>query len=279
TLAAIIPTPTPTQIPPIDGEFGDAPDETYSGLFVWDAYPGIPGMQAARFPTFYQSIFGADPYGTCFTAVGYPLFLSFSNTPPSFEADAYDLLDPDGMPNIDPFAFMCDMDSMPTGDDGTAFTFSPFTGVTIYLQGSTGYFYLLADLNQDGDWNEPNELLIANYPANLVGTPEFIPIPGGFQGVTGEVWVRAVISNIPIPNFSSTWPFWDGSLSNPAMGGEVEDYLLAIPPDTTPTPPTYTPTPTPTIPSPQLPVTTPIGITLMIAAISVMLLLIPRRNR
>jgi len=289
-LAAMAPTPTPTQPPVPDGEYGDAPDETFSGTGVWDAYPSIPGMQPAHFPTFYNSIYGVNQYGACYTIVGFPLFLSTTITPPSYEADAYDPADPDMVPNIDPFALACDMDSAPVGgDDGVIFYLTPPEGVDIWVQGfQAGYFSLLADLNQDGDWNEPNELLIADYFAAMINQAEFIPIPGGFQGTTGEVWFRAVISDIPLPNYVSTWPFWDGSFSTPGFGGEVEDYLVIIP---TPAPPTATPTglptstPTGTVPTatptggpPGVPAASTAGIALILAVLSGLLLLSVRRR-
>lgn len=288
-LAAMAPTPTPTEPPVPDGEYGDAPDETFSGVGVWDAYPAVPGMQAAHFPTFYNSIYGMDPHGACYTIIGYPLFLSTTVTPPSYENDAYDPSDPDGIPNIDPFALACDMDSAPVGgDDGVIFYVTPPEGVDIWLQGfSNGYFSLLVDLNQDGDWNEPNELLIADHNATMINQAEFIPLPGGFQGTTGEVWCRAVISDVPLANYVSTWPNWDGSFAIAGGGGEVEDYLIVIPSSATPTPTPVTPTATPTgsqptaTPTgspPQVPVTSTAGFLMIVAVFTALILFASRRQ-
>jgi serine protease len=252
-LAAITPTPTPTPTPtstptssPPFAEYGDAPDESTLGSGVWDAYPAIPGMQSTRFPTLWYSTAGAYAHGTCFMSAG--IYLSATNTVPSLELDAKDFYDPDGVPNIDPPVMASDQDDWPSGDDGVVFSFSP-PGVTITLQGMPGFFSLLGDLNRDGDWNDPGELLIDNHPASIIGGPEFIPIPSGFGSVPGEMWFRAVISSQHLGLYVPSWPVWDGSMPSYANEGEVEDYFIMIPEPVTPTAtPTPSPTPTPTQP-------------------------------
>ncbi|MCD4653913.1 S8 family serine peptidase [bacterium] len=284
-IATIVPTPTPTvtvmptatpTIPPPDGEYGDAPDETYNIPFTWDAYPGIPGMQAAHFPTVYNTSYGTDPHGACFAFVGAPPYLSQNGFVPSYELDAIDPMDPDGVPNIDPAFQNPDMDAF---DDGVIFYFTPPVGVDIFLQGSPGVFYLLADLNQDGDWNDSGELLITDWSAVMMGTAEFIPIPGGFQGTTGEIWIRTIISDMPIwPWVSTMPPVWDGSFMVPGSAGEVEDYLITVPPEPTATPTSpFTATPTGTPPQ-AIPTSSPAGLTIILLIISASIIFLKRKH-
>lgn len=287
-LAASVPTPTPTPTPvptTIPGEYGDAPDESSLPPGTWDAYPGIPGMQPARFPSRYFTSYGNDPQGTLFAFIGAPLCLSQIGMLPSAEADAYDPADPDGIPNINPITLTADQDLF---DDGVVFNVTPPESVDIYLQGGTGFFYLLADLNQDGDWNDPGELLL-EHPAALVGMMETVPIPGGFQGTIGEIWVRAVISDVPIWSFVSTMaPFWDGSMLLPGGQGEVEDYFLYIPPTVPTATPTNTavPTATPTVTIPTstptspavIPTTSRQGLGLILVLLSILIVFASRRR-
>jgi serine protease len=229
-------TPTPTMVPPV-AEFGDAPDETTLGTNVWDAYPGISGMQAARFPTLFNTVMGNQQHGACF--ITSTIYLSAANIVPSLELDAIDPFDPDGAPNINPSTLMADQDAWPAGDDGVVFSFDP-PGVTIYLQGGPGHFSLLGDLNQDGDWSDPGERLIFDHLAGMIGAPEFIPIPSGFGSATGDMWFRAVVSEHPLAVYLPPEVTWDGSLPAPGWNGEVEDYIVTI---SGPGTPTATPVP------------------------------------
>lgn len=260
------PTPTPTStptIPPPPADYGDAPDQTLAAGPGWDAYSAMPGFQAAHFPTIYNTAYSMYSHGICF--VSFSPYLSAAGVIPSLELDAIDPVDPDGVPNIDPAALIANRDAHPAGDDGIVFSFAP-EGITVYLHGSPGFLCMLADLNQDGDWNEPAELVLNNQPVAMMGGPQFIPMPGVFGMTTGHVWVRVVVSQNPL-NFPG-WPLWDGSVPGPLSNGEVEDYLIDIPGPGTPTA---------TPPTPMVPSMTNSGTLILLIALSLLLIVVARR--
>ena len=87
------------------------------------------------------------------------------------------------------------------------------------------YFSLLIDWNQNGEWNDPAEQVLVNFP-----------IPSGYQGPLsglvvpdfvigpqqGYVWARFTLTGVTVP---LAW-FGQGDFSY----GETEDYLLYISP-------------------------------------------------
>jgi hypothetical protein len=119
--------------------------------------------------------------------------------------------------------------------------------IDIWLNGNnpqlagTGFFNLLVDWNQDGDWLDVvkcdqtpvPEHVIVNFPINLVG-PGFgyigpisqypnVPIPNFQIGPKGGyVWARFTLTEIPVQ------APWDGT--GQFNDGETEDYLLYIEP-------------------------------------------------
>ncbi len=239
-LATSTPTPTPistnTPVPVIpNAEFGDAPDESYTGAGTWDAYPGIGGFQGARFPTCYNTVGAMMPYGAHHTN---PMqgYLSFAGMVPTTELDINDPGDPDTVPNLDLFTFTPDQDDngMPgPPDDGTQFTYGAAASITVFpmdISGGPVYINYLVDLNQDGDWNDPTEHVIQDFPA-AANVPVNIPLlPPGYGMITGECWVRVTATLNPITSYGILYP-WDGSVLTAFSYGETEDYILEIPPE------------------------------------------------
>ena len=241
------PSPSPSPVIPI-GDYGDAPDLSYIPLEFWDAYPGIPGYEASHFPTCFDSSYGFYPHGVHHLDPA-TAYLSFNHTAPSAEQDAVDPADPDGVPNLDLLAHTADQDDdFEPGppDDGVLFKNSePYQLLVRVYDAAEVYINYLADLNQDGDWNDPDEHIIQDVPV----PPDeafVIELPAdAYQGASGPVWVRVTATDEPLSNVLA-FP-WDGSIPTALSAGETEDYLITILPPYTPTAtPTQTPSPAPT---------------------------------
>ncbi len=264
------PTPTPTVSEPTPlpepYEFGDAPDESYTGTLVWDAYSTIPGMQAAQFPTCYNTLFGIHPFGVHHLdpSLG---FLSLVGLMPSLEFDVIDPADPDTVPNLDVLAMIADQDNgFAPGppDDGVIFNLGSSPSLTIQANGAPVFINVLMDLNQNGIWEITEHVIVEH---NIFhGSPVMIPLPT--LGITGEVWVRVTATVAPM--FAYFPPPWDGSVPTFFTNGETEDYLIDIPGTGTPTP---TPTPMP------IPVTGAGSLAILILLISGLLAVPALRRR
>ncbi|MBN2055962.1 S8 family serine peptidase, partial [bacterium] len=244
----VFPTLTPTPGPiPLDAEYGDAPDESYIGLALWDAYPASPSMEPAHFPTCFNTRWGVLPFGVHHLNPNVS-YLSFTGMVPTIEFDVNDGFDPDMAPNLDMWMLIPDLDDdgMPgPPDDGVTFQFAP-DGITVQVNVMPSFINYLVDLNHDGDWNEQNEHLLVDVVVNP-GAPVYLPLPApGYAGTTGDTWVRVTSTRNPIAGFVPI-P-WDGSVQGFFEFGETEDYVITIPGQQSPTPsPTRTPTRTPTL--------------------------------
>lgn len=93
-----------------------------------------------------------------------------------------------------------------------------------------GYFNLLIDWNQNGQWGDPGEHVIVNFwpiPNPYDGPISGLMPPNFVIGMNpGYVWARFTISEKPVPND------WKGE--EDFEDGESEDYLLFIDDDTPP---------------------------------------------
>ncbi|MDP2993802.1 MAG: hypothetical protein Q8N46_01630 [Anaerolineales bacterium] len=209
---------------PVLGEldFGDAPDPSYPSLLASN------GARTHDLTAFW---------------------LGFPDLPPSSETDA----------NI------VDRDEL---DDGLIRSFATAGKVFVTFQvvksgeAASGvvYFNLLADANNDGQWEDivgaggaVQEWVVRNFELTLNPGDErtidaSIPLVGGNL----ELWIRAMVTDKPVPegNFPQGWdgtyPFGDDKAV-----GEVEDYYFGvsffIPPETPTHTATVTPTPTSTV--------------------------------
>ncbi|MBN1550643.1 S8 family serine peptidase [bacterium] len=265
-VTSVTATPTPVPFP---GDYGDAPDESYSGINVWDAYIGLPGFQPAHFPSCFNTHFGIHPFGV-HHLIPSNCFLSFAGIQPSVELDIHDPLDPDTISNLDIVTYKADRDdSFAPGppDDGVTFQFSPSPSITVFVNGPQAYINMLADITQDGDWNDSNEHVLTDVLVTG-GMPVVIALPPSAYGsASGPVWVRVTST---LQSLGTVLPFpWDGSIPIPLMEGESEDYLITI---------EGVPTTTPTIVPPIPATTTPLCIGL-VCIFSVLLFLGVRRPR
>ena len=136
----------------------------------------------------------------------------------------------DGAPH--PTALGDDLTGVPDDEDGVFYNGAPadiaplFSGqlnvVTVKLGGGpvAGFINGWLDLNQDGDWDDPGEYALAGVPL-VAGPNNFAVLIPSANG--GQIAARFRVSSVPLlPYFG------------PAPDGEVEDYLSAVIPDTTP---------------------------------------------
>ena len=95
-----------------------------------------------------------------------------------------------------------------------------------------GYFNLIIDWNQNGQWGDPGEHVVVNFwpipnpydgPLSALGPPNFVAGPN-----PGYVWARFTISEKPVP---TDWKGEEGF-----EDGESEDYLLELLDDIPPIP-------------------------------------------
>ncbi len=216
--------------PPTDGDFGDAPDNSFEPV---EAYPGVPG----RFPTFKSTrnsthdsaaIAGANVLRTGEEMLG---------TIVSRETDANGLNDRDYLPNH------VDRDS-----DDAKLAFHRI-GEKAYLSldvtiapgapEQVRFLNALIDINGDGRWNSSTstgskdkgaewvvrnmKVSIAPGETRIVTTPEFtisiLQFPKSFD--LRERWTRLTLTRAPIQGTSDTW---DGS--GTFQTGEVEDHIF-----------------------------------------------------
>ena len=209
------------------GDYGDAPDcpSSFTG-----------------FPTQFVTVHGrpGEP-GVHHLTTGLELLGALV----SDEAGAMDLLDPDGLPNLDPCpAGPPDQDG---ADDGVRFApaereFNPFVGeplahwfaavvVTVAAGAPPGprYLNVLSDVNGDGRWKNNSfttEWVVRNARFDVApGTSETTLLGIGKHpfGI-GPVWHRFAITRDPIPlNLFANLAGWPGDGQYPF--GETEDYL------------------------------------------------------
>ncbi len=211
---------------PVPGEldFGDAPDPSYPSLLASN------GARTYDLTTFW---------------------LGFPDLPPSSETEA-NIVDRDELD-----------DGLISSSATTGSVFATFQVVKSEDAASgVVYFNLLADSNNDGQWQDftgaggaVQEWVVRNFaltmnPGDVRTVDAIMPLSGS----DFELWIRAMVTGKPIPE--GDYPQgWDGTypFGNDKAIGEVEDYYFGFtffitpPPKRTPTPtPTGTATPTPT---------------------------------
>lgn len=192
----------------------------------------------------------------------YPSLLA-SNGARSHDLTAFWLGFPDLPPGSETDAKIVDRDEL---DDGLIRSFAAAEGVFFTFQVVKGkdaasgvvYFNLLADANNDGQWQDiagaVQEWVVRNLeltmnPGDIRTVDAALPLLGGNL----DLWIRAMVTDKPVPErnypqgWDGTYPFGDDKAV-----GEVEDHYFSasffIPPPETPVPPaTATPTPTITV--------------------------------
>jgi len=109
-------------------------------------------------------------------------------------------------------------------EDGVTFNTALISGVpgsvTVQCNGLSGSEYLQAwiDFNVDGDWDDPGEQIITDYPP--ISGPNLVnfPVPAfAFPGGTATTYARFRLSSQP-----------GLSYTNMASYGEVEDYMVTL---------------------------------------------------
>lgn len=217
-----------------DAEYGDAPESGSAG------YAGSYSTVQAAFPTLFNTPNSTGPGAHTLDAsmewLGDPADGDFY----SYEADADDPADPDGVMNLvneDKF------------DDGV-------TGVNIVLVGmpppatlttdvtiAAGapdvprYLNVLIDLNMDGEWSGAaafgeKEWAVQNFEVNVApGTTESVTTDAfAFSNgniLTPTTWMRVLLTREPLNVSSYGADGWDGS--GQFDYGEVEDYYVQLP--------------------------------------------------
>lgn len=190
------------------GDYGDAPDDV-------EAY--IAGVMGG-FPT-HQAHDGAFVEGSGLLFLGEGL---------SVEMGADDSQDPDGIPNL------TDGDS----DDGLLWAMwkgpagdwwhRAIVTVTVAVDGpDVQYLNLLADLDRDGTWDEPDdrEWPVKNLETDVLpgSSKELgieVPLPPDAIALDGAFWIRLTVTKDPIA---------DGWIGKGDLGdGEVEDYFIQV---------------------------------------------------
>ncbi len=209
------------------GDFGDAPDQ---GLPT--GYPSVLS-QFGNFPTLLVNDGARTSDGS----------ILFGNDI-SFEKNATDIVDPDGIPNLDLSRGLPNQD----GSEDTEINFfllitsipppaiMSFPIFSNLEESFDMYFNLLIDLTGDGKWegygehNEP-EWAVQNlkqtiHPGeNILDTPVF-PYSDGLK-LPPCPWTRATITSEPV--ISDDLLGWRGT-GNYTIG-EVEDFVLAVFPE------------------------------------------------
>ncbi|MBD3330628.1 hypothetical protein GF354_03820 [Candidatus Peregrinibacteria bacterium] len=216
-------------------EFGDAPEGEEAG------YAGSYSSIEAKFPTLYNTVYslygpGAHALDSSMEWLGDPDL----NQGYSYEMDANDATDPDGVQNL------VNADGYDDGVRGLNVTLTqipPPATLTVDVTVEDDapdvprYLNVLIDLNMDGKWKgtgaggEP-EWVVKNFVVNVApGTTETITTDefaysNGLM-LTPTTWMRVVLSRNPIDAAAYRSSGWDGS--GVFEYGEVEDYYIQLP--------------------------------------------------
>lgn len=221
--------------PGVSAEFGDAPESGLAG------YAGSYSTVVAAFPTLYNtanSTYGSGAYAMDSSQewLGDPN----KGGSYSYEVDANDATDPDGVTNLsntDKF------DDGVTGLNVMLTQIPPPATLTVDVTVESGapdvprYLNVLIDLNMDGKWKgaaaagEP-EWVVKNSVVNVVpGTTQSVTTaPFAYSNgmiLTPTSWMRVVLSRDPINAGLYGANGWDGS--GKFDFGEVEDYYVQLP--------------------------------------------------
>jgi S-layer homology domain/GEVED domain/Bacterial Ig domain len=229
----ILPGATPTAAP--TAEYGDAPEDGPAG------YAGSFSVVEAAFPTLYNTT--NSTYGPGAHALDSSeewLGDGVAGGLYSYEEDADDSADPDGIENLDNTD---DYDDGVTGLNIILTSIPPPAYLTTQITVAPDapdvprYVNAVIDLNMDGKWagnaagGEP-EWVVKNFVVNVS--------PGSVQTVTSDAfaysngllltpttWMRVVLSREPINAATYGTDGWDGS--GAFTKGEVEDYYVQLP--------------------------------------------------
>lgn len=210
-------------------EYGDAPESGPAG------YAGPYSTVEAAFPTLHATTNSSGPGAHALDSSMEWLGENFS-----YEEDANDPADPDGVMNLD------NADDYDDGVKGLTIELTsipPPATLSVGVSVDAGapnvprYLNAVIDLNMDGKWGghaaggEP-EWVVQNMPVNVPpGTTETI-VSGQFAYSHGWVltpttWIRVVFSREPIDAAAFGADGWDGS--GEFAYGEVEDYYIQLP--------------------------------------------------
>jgi hypothetical protein len=127
--------------------------------------------------------------------------------------------EPDGQPDS---LSLGDDDDGSNDDDGIAFPTQMYLGRTAEIVVTTwsgGHLSMWLDGNGDGDWSDWGEFLVQGEPVNAGLDTLFVPIYAGFAA--GETYARFRLGSETV-----------SAPTGVAPDGEVEDYLVALEPDT-----------------------------------------------
>ena len=115
--------------------------------------------------------------------------------------------------------------SADTGDDGVTaagpLVVGQTTNITINVQGGSGFVNAWADLNRDGDFNDPGEQFLTNFAVSVGDNVIPFAIPANFT--PGQIVTRYRLTSAAVESPSPTGLLPDG---------EVEDYVGTIVPPT-----------------------------------------------
>ncbi len=233
---ADLPTPVPIILPlSPEAEYGDAPESGNAG------YAGSFNTVEAKFPTRFNTVNslygpGAHALDSSEEWLGDPDLGEMY----SYEFDADDPADPDGVMNLD------NADAFDDGVRGLNIYLTqipPPAQLTVDVTVADGapdvprYLNVLIDLNMDGKWKGAaamgeKEWVTVNHVVNVApGTTETITTDAFAYShgllLTPTTWMRVVLSREPIDAAAFFSDGWDGS--GVFEHGEVEDYYVQLP--------------------------------------------------
>lgn len=215
-------------------EFGDAPEDGPAG------YAGSYNTVQAAFPTLLNTPNSVGPGAHTLDASMEYLGDPADGDLYSYEADADDLSDPDGIMNL------VNTDDFDDGVNGLNIILSsippPATltaEVTVAAGAPDGprYLNVLIDLNMDGEWSGAagmgeREWAVQNFAVNVAPGSTEVVTTDAFAYSNGNIltptaWMRVLLTRSPLDVGSYGADGWDGS--GQFEFGEVEDYYLQLP--------------------------------------------------